>query len=763
MFGETFLHRLTTFRIRPAGASWIILFLSLIGTLMLSNIGKPPPTMAAVTGNGRIYFASDRTGDWEIFSINSSGGNPVNVTDSPSTKDERPGASPDGSKIAFGRTTGQNTDIYVMNVNGTGLKRLTTAPENDHAPQWSPDGTKIAFRSDRDGNGEIYVMNADGSNQTRLTNNPAREHGPDWSPDGTRIIFSSDRSGNDDIYVMNADGSDVKQLTTNPADDFGASWSPDGERVVFRSDRNGAPEVYIMNIDGSGQTNLTNNDGWDRGPAWSPDGNKVIFYSDRDGDYEIYVMNPDGTNQTRLTFTKGRDFQPDWASDGVVVEPDCYALTLTHTGQGANPAATPAKSAGCDAGQYVAGATISLTAAPDAGWAVAGWNGTSNDAATTTTNSLTMPDAAHTAGVTYSAIPVVCHVLTLTHTGQGANPAATPAKSAGCDAGQYVTGATISLTAVPDAGWAVAGWNGTSNDAATTTTNSLTMPDAAHTAGVTYSAIPVACHVLTLTHTGQGANPVATPAFSSGCGTGSYTVGQSISLTAVPDAGWAVAGWNGTNNDAATTTTNSLVMPGAAHTAGVTYVETPAVCYALTLTHTGQGANPVASPAKSSGCGAGQYVAGEAISLTAAPDAGWAVAGWNGTNNDAATTTTNSIIMPATNHVAGVIYAEVVVEECPFTLMLNHTGNGADPVPVPSHSAGCNEGYYRAGESISLTAAPAAGWRVSGWSGTNDDAGTSTTNTVIMPAAAHVVSVAYEVIPAGATFWAFIPSVFNQP
>lgn len=508
MFGETFLHRLTTFRIRPAGASWIILFLSLIGTLMLSNIGKPPPTMAAVTGNGRIYFASDRTGDWEIFSINSSGGNPVNVTDSPSTKDERPGASPDGSKIAFGRTTGQNTDIYVMNVNGTGLKRLTTAPENDHAPQWSPDGTKIAFRSDRDGNGEIYVMNADGSNQTRLTNNPAREHGPDWSPDGTRIIFSSDRSGNDDIYVMNADGSDVKQLTTNPADDFGASWSPDGERVVFRSDRNGAPEVYIMNIDGSGQTNLTNNDGWDRGPAWSPDGNKVIFYSDRDGDYEIYVMNPDGTNQTRLTFTKGRDFQPDWASDGVVVEPDCYALTLTHTGQGANPAATPAKSAGCDAGQYVAGATISLTAAPDAGWAVAGWNGT---------------------------------------------------------------------------------------------------------------------------------------------------------------------------------------------------------------------------------------------------------------NNDAATTTTNSIIMPATNHVAGVIYAEVVVEECPFTLMLNHTGNGADPVSVPSHSAGCNEGYYRAGESISLTAAPAAGWRVSGWSGTNDDGGTSTTNTVIMPAAAHVVSVAYEVIPAGATFWAFIPSVFNQP
>jgi Tol biopolymer transport system component len=92
--------------------------------------------------------------------------------------------------------------------------------------QAAPPG-KIAFDSDRDGDTEIYVMNADGSGVTQLTNNLATDCQPAWSPDGKRIAFLSTRDGVDsEIYVMNADGTGVTQLTNNLALDANPDWSP---------------------------------------------------------------------------------------------------------------------------------------------------------------------------------------------------------------------------------------------------------------------------------------------------------------------------------------------------------------------------------------------------------------------------------------------------------------------------------------------------------------------------------------------------------
>ncbi len=168
--------------------------------------------------------------------------------------------------------------------------------------------------------------------------------------------------------------------------------------------------------------------------------------------------------------------------------PTCYALTLSHTGNGTDPVATPGNSTGCPAGQYVAGASISLSGAtPDTGWEIAGWTGTAADSSTASTNSLTMPASAHAASVNYTQS---CYALTLSHTGNGTNPVATPGNSAGCPAGQYLAGASISLSgATPAAGWAIASWTGTAADSSTAGTNSLTMPASAHTAGVNYLRI----------------------------------------------------------------------------------------------------------------------------------------------------------------------------------------------------------------------------------------------------------------------------------
>jgi TolB protein len=131
---------------------------------------------------------------------------------------------------------------------------------------WSPDGRHIAFarqsptlpgpccysfRSD------IYVMNADGSGTRKLTHNARQNDEPAWSPDGRRIAFVSRRNGNADVYVMNADGSGQRNLTRDPAKDLHPSWSPDGRRITFVSDRDGRLEAHVMNADGSGQRSLT--------------------------------------------------------------------------------------------------------------------------------------------------------------------------------------------------------------------------------------------------------------------------------------------------------------------------------------------------------------------------------------------------------------------------------------------------------------------------------------------------------------------------
>jgi TolB protein len=111
-----------------------------------------------------------------------------------------------------------NFDIYTINKDGTGLRKLTTSSSSDIEPTWCGNN-KIVFSSDRtDNHYKIIIMNADGSNQNALprTNSLTEDYTPSCSPDGTKIVYSSgnnDRSSSD-IYIMNIDGSNRNKLTT---------------------------------------------------------------------------------------------------------------------------------------------------------------------------------------------------------------------------------------------------------------------------------------------------------------------------------------------------------------------------------------------------------------------------------------------------------------------------------------------------------------------------------------------------------------------
>lgn len=308
---------------------------------------------AAFSGaNGRIAFQSNRDGNSEIYAMNPDGANPTRLTNNVAWEGE-PTVSPDGKRIAFvtDRHGGpDHEELYVMdardtdgNGNGDNPLRLTNDTTPDWSPSFSPDGAKIAYQEYGDGDSEIFVMNADGTGTPiRLTDNTLFDGNPRFSPDGTKVYFDTDRDGDSrnftELYVMEAvdsdgDGDNQAQLFGGTAIDYFASAiSPDATRLAYQDYSDGDSEIYVKNLDGTGTpTRLTTNGSWDGLPAYSPDGKKLVFATDRDlglEKEEIYTMDVvdtdndgNGDNQTRLTNNTTADYDPDWGP--VIPPPGC--------------------------------------------------------------------------------------------------------------------------------------------------------------------------------------------------------------------------------------------------------------------------------------------------------------------------------------------------------------------------------------------------------------------------------------------------------
>jgi len=137
-------------------------------------------------------------------------------------------------------------EVFSMNADGSDLRQLTAAKTVSTYPSFSPDGKRICFRRvvDTPGyqwdltasarNSEVFVMNADGSNPINLTNNAAYDGWPMWSPDGKKIVFSSSRAGPANIgqlYLINPDGTGLQQITEGPGSFVQPSWSRDGKKI----------------------------------------------------------------------------------------------------------------------------------------------------------------------------------------------------------------------------------------------------------------------------------------------------------------------------------------------------------------------------------------------------------------------------------------------------------------------------------------------------------------------------------------------------
>jgi Tol biopolymer transport system component len=262
----------------------------------------------------RIVFMSDRSGNEEIYTMNSDGTNPTRITNN-NALDTHPVWSPDGDFIVFQSNRSGNNDVWVMNPDGTGLRNLTNDPSSDENPSWAPDGLRIVFSSNRiGGQAELFVMSNEGAQVTRLTDSfISQDTYPTWSPDGRFIAFQANRNSvNDDIYVLVNSINLVYRYTTAGGADQSPAWSPEGSKIAFTSARDGNFEIYTLDFhalpyEASNEINITNNVAADGRPAWSNDARQLCWMSNRGGSNDIWIMNADGSDPKRLTTDPGVD------------------------------------------------------------------------------------------------------------------------------------------------------------------------------------------------------------------------------------------------------------------------------------------------------------------------------------------------------------------------------------------------------------------------------------------------------------------------
>lgn len=287
-----------------------------------------------------------------------------------------PQISPDGTKIVYVRrfadimTDKRDSNLWIINTDGTENRPLTTGSYSDGSPQWSPDGTRVAYVSDREGSAQIYVRWMDSGQTAKITDLQFPPQSPAWSPDGKEIAFSSfvpgpgpkigtlptppkganwaepphvyDRliyrfngrgylpSGFTQLFVTAADGGAPRQISSGDFPHDGAvAWTPDGQYLLESGHLSPdyeyftyQTEMYEFSLADGTMTQLTHRKGPNNSPAISPDG-KMIAYTGFDDQFQgyqvthLYVMNRDGSNPHQLVANLDRDTeQPCWAADG---------------------------------------------------------------------------------------------------------------------------------------------------------------------------------------------------------------------------------------------------------------------------------------------------------------------------------------------------------------------------------------------------------------------------------------------------------------
>src|SRR5829696_1254348 len=162
-------------------------------------------------------------------------------------------------------------EIYTINASGGGKKQLTDNSTNDYNPAYSPSGKQIAYSNYVTGSnfGEIYTIKPDGGSRQPVTNNSSDDYFPDYAPGGKRIAYTNYvTGGGEEIYTIKPNGGGRQPVTDNSSDDKWPSYSPSGKKIAFVNDAGGDDEIWTIKPNGGGRLQVTDNANNDQDPSW---------------------------------------------------------------------------------------------------------------------------------------------------------------------------------------------------------------------------------------------------------------------------------------------------------------------------------------------------------------------------------------------------------------------------------------------------------------------------------------------------------------
>jgi Tol biopolymer transport system component len=277
-------------------------------------------------GIGQVAFASTRAGLPQIFLANVDGTGVRQLTTMTDGACQ-PAWSPDGQQLVFTSPCRDDQDRYpgaslwLIQADGSGLTSLPTLPGGDFDPAWSPDGAGIAFASLRENPSvpNLFLISPLGTDVRRLTEGSARDQQPAWAPTGTQLVFVSERSGQGELWILPDFGSSAVSFSRDPVSEKHPAWSHDGRTIVFERKIGGIPRLVALAFDaraGGGVRICPEGPLATQPmatPKWSPDDRWLVFETWPDGvNHEIAVMTSSCTNYGLLTSDPALDFDPAW-------------------------------------------------------------------------------------------------------------------------------------------------------------------------------------------------------------------------------------------------------------------------------------------------------------------------------------------------------------------------------------------------------------------------------------------------------------------
>ena len=221
------------------------------------------------------------------------------------------------TEIAFVSDNGRrNKEIWVMEADGSGKRRVTNNGSINLFPAWSPDGQTLVYTSFKAGMSELFLLYRGNKPGARLINTKDEKYRGVWQGSNGKIAAVVARQGNTDIYSVSTAGSTPVRLTDSRAIDASPSFSPDGSKMAFVSDRSGAPQIWIKDLGSGEERRLTFSGAYNASPAWSPAGDWIAYAAQAGNNFDIYLINPEGTFTTPLVTNARSDEDPAWSPDG---------------------------------------------------------------------------------------------------------------------------------------------------------------------------------------------------------------------------------------------------------------------------------------------------------------------------------------------------------------------------------------------------------------------------------------------------------------